>query len=295
MPEMLFGAHMSIAGGMHKAILRGRKATCDTIQIFDKSNNQWRAAPLRRDDLDRYFELIETTGITVATAHSSYLINIASPDPVLFERSLASLLEEMDRCQILRIPNLVLHPGSHVGSGEITGLRRVAEAINTMFDRLSPANQVTLLLETTSGQGTNLGYRFEHLAEIIGMVEDAERMGVCLDTCHVFSAGYALAPLSEYRSTMSQFDAVIGLERLRVIHVNDSKKPLGSRRDRHEHIGKGYIGLEGFRHLVNDPALAEIPRILETPKGPELIEDIENLAVLRSLVRKPRRRKKTGQ
>jgi endonuclease IV len=146
MPEMLFGAHMSIAGGMHKAILRGRKATCDTIQIFDKSNNQWRAAPLRRDDLDRYFELIETTGITVATAHSSYLINIASPDPVLFERSLASLLEEMDRCQILRIPNLVLHPGSHVGSGEITGLRRVAEAINTMFDRLSPPTRLRCCL-----------------------------------------------------------------------------------------------------------------------------------------------------
>jgi deoxyribonuclease-4 len=284
---------MSIAGGMHKAILRGQSATCDTIQVFDKSNNQWRAAPLKTDDLDRYFALIEETGITVATAHSSYLINIASPDHALYERSLESLIEEMERCQTLKIPNLVLHPGSHVGSGETTGLGKVAEAINTMFDRLGPKNDVTLLLETTAGQGSNLGYTFEHLAEIIHQVEATPRLGVCLDTCHVFSAGYPLAPGKDYKQTMDHFDAVIGLPLLRIIHMNDSKKPLGAKRDRHEHIGKGFIGLEGFRNLVNDPRLKAVPRILETPKGTELLEDVENLKTLRGLVGKRRPAKKT--
>lgn len=293
MAQMKFGAHMSIAGGMHKAILRGQTATCDVIQVFDKSNNQWRAAPLKSDDLDQYFALIEETGIAVATAHSSYLINIASPDPVLFERSLDSLIEEMERCRTLRIPNLVLHPGSHVGSGETPGLRKVAEAVNMMFDRLSPENEVTLLLETTAGQGSNLGYRFEHLAEIVDMVENDAKIGVCLDTCHIFSAGYALAPRREYRQTIDEFDAVIGLPRLRIVHMNDSKKPLGARRDRHEHIGKGFIGLEGFANLVNDPRLRAVPMILETPKGPELVEDIENLKVLRGLVGTDKGRKKT--
>ncbi|MBD3332054.1 deoxyribonuclease IV [candidate division GN15 bacterium] len=211
----------------------------------------------------------------------------------MYERSLGSLVEEMERCQTLNIPSLVLHPGSHVGSGETTGLRKVAEAINTMFDRLGPKNDVILLLETTAGQGSNLGYTFEHLAEIIDQVEAKPRLGVCLDTCHVFSAGYPLAPRKDYKHTMDHFDAVIGLPLLRIIHMNDSKKPLGAKRDRHEHIGKGFIGLEGFRNLVNDSRLKAVPKILETPKGPELLEDIENLQTLRGLVRKRRPAKKT--
>ncbi len=282
---MLFGAHESISGGVYKAIERGRLATCDTIQMFNKSNNQWRAAGLKPDEIDKFFALQEETGITVATSHTSYLINIASPDRALSEKSYRSLKEEMERCRLLRIPNLVMHPGSHVGSGEEIGIARIAENINKLFDEL-PDNDVTLLLETTAGQGSNLGYTFEQLAAMIDKVEDKARIGVCLDTCHIFAAGYPIVDPKDYRATMRSFDKIIGLDRLRIIHLNDSKKELGSRRDRHEHIGQGFIGLEGFRNIVNDRRLRKIPMILETPKGEDLTEDRENLRVLRSLVKK---------
>jgi len=282
---MLFGAHESIAGGVYKAIERGKQATCDTIQIFNKSNNQWRAAKLQSDDIDRFFELIEETGVTVATSHTSYLINIASPDPALNEKSYKSLKEEMERCETLKIPNLVMHPGSHVGTGEEAGMNRIAENINRLFDELTD-NNVTLLLETTAGQGTNLGYTFEQLAYIIDRVENKEKIGVCLDTCHIFAAGYPLADPNDYRKTMKSFDKIIGLDCLKIIHINDSMKEFGSKRDRHEHIGKGLIGLDGFRNIVNDKRLEKTPMILETPKGEDLAEDIENLKVLRGLVRK---------
>ena len=282
---MIFGAHESIAGGVFKAIERGQQATCDTIQIFNKSNNQWRAAKLKPEEVDKFFELIEETGVTVATSHTSYLINIASPDPALNEKSCRSLKEEMERCETLKIPNLVMHPGSHVGSGEETGMNKIAENINRLFDQL-PGNNVTLLLETTAGQGSNLGYSFEQLAYMIDRVEDKNRIGICLDTCHIFAAGYPLVDPKDYRKTMKQFDEFVGLDRLRIIHMNDSMKELGSHRDRHEHIGKGFIGLDGIRNFVNDKRLKKIPMILETPKGEDLAEDIENLKVLRSLVKK---------
>lgn len=281
----IFGAHESIAGGVHKAIERGRMATCGTIQIFNKSNNQWRAAKLKTDDVDRFFQLIEETGVTVAVSHTSYLINVASPDQALCEKSYLSLKEEMQRCELLRIPTLVMHPGSHVGSGEEAGLNKIAENINRLFDELGADNHVILLLETTAGQGTNLGYTFEQIAYLIDRVEDRQHIGVCVDTCHVFAAGYGLVDPKEYRRTTKTFDDIIGLERLKIIHVNDSKKEYGSKRDRHEHIGQGFIGLEGFRNVVNDKKLQHIPMILETPKGEDLAEDIENLKVLRSLVR----------
>ena len=267
------------------AIERGQQATCDTIQIFNKSNHQWRAKALTAKEIDKYFELIESTGISVSVSHTSYLISIASPDPALNEKSYNSLKEEMERCELLKVPNLVMHPGSHVGSGEEAGIKKIAESINKMFDQLD-GNSVTLLLEATAGQGTNLGYSFEQLAEIISMIDNGEKMGVCLDTCHIFAAGYPLADPKEYKQTMKQFDDIIGLDRLRIIHMNDSKKELGSKRDRHEHIGQGFIGLEGFRNIVNDKRLKDIPMILETPKGDDLAEDIENLRVLRSLVKK---------
>ena len=286
---MLFGAHESIAGGVFEAVYRGQRATCDTIQMFNKSNNQWKAKKLTPDEVERFFQAQEETGVTVATSHTSYLINIASPDRKLNAISYRSLKEEMERCNLLRIPNLVMHPGSHTGSGEQEGLDRIVERLNRLFDEL-PDNQCTLLLETTAGQGTNLGYSFEQLAYIIERVEDKSHIGVCLDTCHVFAAGYPLTEPADYRNTMKQFDDIIGLEWLRIIHVNDSLKEFGSRRDRHEHIGKGHIGLEGFRNLVNDPRLKDIPMILETPKGDDLKEDIENLKVLRGLVRGARRR-----
>ncbi len=282
---MLFGAHQSIAGGVHKSIERGKQTTCDTIQIFNKSNNQWRAAKFQPDDIDRFFELIEQTGITVATAHTSYLINIASPDEPLNRKSYRSLKEEMERCEILKIPNLVMHPGSHVGSGEETGMNKIAENINLLFSELVN-NSVTLLLEATAGQGTNLGYTFEQLAYMIDRVENKDQIGVCLDTCHIFAAGYDLVDLKGYKKTIQSFDEIVGLDRLRIIHVNDSMKELGSKRDRHQHIGQGFIGLDGFRNVVNDRRLKKIPMILETPKGEDLAEDIENLRVLRSLVKK---------
>ncbi len=282
---MLFGAHESMAGGIYNAIYRGQKATCDTIQMFNKSNNQWKARALTADEIDQFFAAIEETGVTVATSHTSYLINIASPDKKLNGISYRSLKEEMERCNLLRIPNLVMHPGSHVGSGEQTGLDTIITKLNKLFGELKD-NQCTLLLETTAGQGTNLGSTFEQLAYIIEGIEDKEHIGVCLDTCHIFAAGYPIIDPKEYKATMKQFDEIIGLDRLRIIHMNDSKKEFGSHRDRHEHIGKGFIGLDGFRNFVNDRRLKKIPMILETPKGEDLKEDIENLKTLRGLVKK---------
>ncbi|MHC4521097.1 MAG: deoxyribonuclease IV [Planctomycetota bacterium] len=291
---MIFGAHESIAGGAFNAVLRGQKATCDTIQMFNKSNNQWRAKVLTGEEIDEYFRTIEQTGVTVSTSHTSYLINIASPDKELNKKSYLSLKEEMERCEVLKIPNLVMHPGSHVGSGEEKGMKAIARNINRLFSQLKD-NHVTLLLETTAGQGSNLGCTFEQLAYIIDRVEHKDQIGVCMDTCHVFAAGYPISEPKDYSRTMKQFDETIGLDRLRIIHMNDSKKEFGSRRDRHEHIGKGFIGLEAFRNIVNDRRLKKVPLILETPKGDDLKEDIENLRVLRALVKASPKSKKTAK
>lgn len=281
---MRFGAHQSIAGGVFTAIERGQKAGCGTIQMFNKSNSQWKAKALSTEEIDLYFQRIEETGITVSVSHTSYLINIASPDEALAEKSYLSLKEEMQRCNTLKIPNLVFHPGSHVGCGEEIGMNRVASYVNRLFEEL-PDNTVTLLYETTAGQGTNLGYAFEQLAHMIDRVENKAQMGVCFDTCHVFAAGYPISDPADYAKTMKQFDSVIGLDRLRIIHANDSMKEFGSKRDRHQHIGQGCIGLEAFRNLINDKRLKDVPLILETPKEDDLAEDIENLKVLRSLVK----------
>ncbi|MFZ5981581.1 MAG: deoxyribonuclease IV [Candidatus Zixiibacteriota bacterium] len=281
---MLLGAHESIAGGLEQAVYRGRQATCDTIQIFTKANNQWQAKRLGTDEIDLFFRAIEETGVSVACAHTSYLINIASPDKTLNQKSYISLKEELTRCALLEIPCLVLHPGSHVGSGEETGLNRVVDNINRLYADLSD-HRVTLCLETTAGQGTNLGSTFEQLAYLIDRVEDKKRIGVCLDTCHIFAAGYPLSEPTDYRKTMNRFERVIGWKYLKVIHLNDSLKEFASRRDRHEHIGDGFIGREGFRNLLNDFQLKKIPMILETPKGEDLKEDIRNLEILRSLIK----------
>ena len=223
--------------------------------------------------------------MNVATSHSSYLINIASPDKELNEKSYRSLKEEMERCQMLKIPNLVLHPGSHVGTGEEAGIKRIIKNLNKLFKELKN-NNVCLLLETTAGQGSNLGYTFEQIAVMIDGVKIQDHIGVCLDTCHIFAAGYPISDPKEYKKTMKKFDDIIGIDKLKIIHMNDSKKEFGSRRDRHEHIGKGHIGIEAFRNIVNDKRLKKIPMILETPKEEELKEDIENLKLLRSLVKK---------
>nr|MBN2276892.1 deoxyribonuclease IV [candidate division Zixibacteria bacterium] len=280
---MMLGAHMSIAGGIYNAVLDGQKAGCETVQIFTKQSNQWKAKPLTDEEIERFLVEQKNTGVTVSCAHVSYLINLASPDDELYEKSVNSFKIEMERCGTLKIPQLVMHPGSHVGSGEDNGLKRIAAACNRILgDR--PDIKTSICLETTAGQGTNLGYKFEQLARIIDLVEDKSRMSVCLDTCHIFSAGYKIQEVSDYRATMREFDGVLGLKNLKVIHLNDSKKPFGAKKDRHEHIGRGELGLEPFRNIMNDRRLKKIPKILETYKSEDLHEDIENLSILRSLV-----------
>ena len=285
---MQFGAHESIAGGVSAAIERGVVATCDTIQIFNKSNQQWKAKVLSEPELDEYYCAMEQTGISVACSHASYLINVGSPERSLREKSRRALRQEVLRCSRLRIPNLVFHPGAHVGSGEASGVKRIAEGVNWVLSN-TQGNDVCLCLETTAGAGTTLGHTFEQLGEMIGRVDDQAHVGVCLDTCHIFAAGYELKGRAGYLKTIRAFDAAIGLDRLKVLHLNDSKHERGSRKDRHEHIGKGSIGLEGFRHVVNDRRLKHLPMVLETPKGVDLAEDVENLKVLRSLVGNRRR------
>ncbi len=279
---MLLGAHVSISGGVQNAPRNGREATCDVVQIFTKSSNQWRAKPLVADDAAQLRAAQKETGVTVVCAHDSYLVNLASPDPALHQKSHEAFFEEMQRCDFLGIANLVMHPGSHVGSGEAPGLKRIAQSFNRMFDA-DPSGRVTICLETTAGQGTNLGYTFEQLAEIIELVDNRDRLGVCLDTCHLFAAGYPFGSEAEYKATMKLFDDILSLKRLRIIHVNDSKKAFGSKVDRHEHIGQGEIGLEPFGFFLNDRRLAKTPKILETPKE-SAAEDIANLKVLRSLI-----------
>ncbi|RKX21966.1 MAG: deoxyribonuclease IV [Candidatus Zixiibacteriota bacterium] len=281
---MPLGAHMSIAGGLFNAPGFGRKATCDVIQVFTKSSNQWKAKMLTDEDVQKFFDAQKETGVKVACAHDSYLINLASPDDTLHQKSYDAFKIELERCHLLKIPYLVMHPGSHVGSGEEAGLKKIAQSFNRLFDEL-PDNKTIVCQETTAGQGTNLGYRFEQLALVMDMVEDKKRMAVCLDTCHIFAAGYLIKDEKDYKKTMKEFNQILGLKKLKVIHINDSKKPFASRVDRHEHIGEGYLGLEPFRHILNDNRLKKIPKILETPKGDDLKEDIENLGKLRSLIR----------
>lgn len=281
--NQVFGAHESISGGVFNALDRAKQATCDVVQIFNKSNSQWRAKKLEAKELDLYFKKIDETGIKVCTSHTCYLINIGSSDPELNEKSYQAIKDEMERCELLKIPCLVMHPGAHTGAGEKIGLENIVRNIRRLMSELKD-NHVCLLLETTAGQGSTLGHTFEQLAYIISEVDNHPQVGVCMDTCHVFSAGYPITELADYKKTIEQFDSTIGLGRLKIIHMNDSKKGFGEKKDRHEHIGKGHIGLEAFRNIVNDPRLRHIPKIIETPKDEKtLAEDIENLRVLRSL------------
>ena len=280
---MRLGAHESSAGGLNKAFGRAQSVGCDAIQLFVKPNRAWAVKPLTDGDIAQFEAAAEKTGIQPVVCHASYLLNLASPDAALWARSRDTLITELERCDALGAPWLVLHPGSHVGAGEEAGLARVAKALGEVH-AATPALRTQILLEGTAGQGTGLGCRFEHLAWLMARTSEGERLGVCLDTCHLFAAGYELRTREGYAATMAAFDRTVGLERLHVIHLNDSKRELGSRRDRHEHIGEGHIGLEAFRHILNDPELAGLPGLLETPKSDDLHEDRENLAVLRSLI-----------
>lgn len=276
------GAHESIAGGLHRALQRARSAGCDAVQLFVKSNRNWSVKPLTEEDIARFKAQVVETGIWPAIGHASYLLNLGTPDEVLWARSRDMMIVELERCEMLGLPSLVLHPGSHAGAGEEAGLARVARALGEVH-AATAGFQVRILLETTAGQGSNLGYCFEHLAWLIAHTPQSERLGVCFDTCHVFASGYELRTPEGYAATMETFDRVVGLERLQALHLNDCLSEQGSRRDRHAHIGQGRIGLEGFRLLVNDPRLDGLPGLLETPKGEDLREDRENLAVLKSL------------
>ena len=290
----LFGAHMSIAGGYHLAAQTAGRFTCQTVQLFTKNNNQWSGKAIGEEDIRLFKDAMRTHNLSKATAHVSYLINLASPDDVLRLKSLDAMSIEMERAEALGIDYLVMHPGTPTDGDETAGISRIASAFDEVFRRCS-GYRVLPLLETTAGQGRSLGHRFEHLAKIRAMVSAPERLGVCLDTCHVFAAGYSLSPEADYRATFDEFDAVIGIEHLKAFHLNDSKKPQGSRVDRHEHLGKGCLGLEPFRSLVNDTRFADHPMFLETAKEDDAGNEMDpvNLDVLRGLLKKkPRARKK---
>ncbi|MBI4483473.1 MAG: deoxyribonuclease IV [Acidobacteria bacterium] len=281
--EPLLGAHMSIAGGVDRAIERGREVGCRTLQIFVRNNMQWASRPLSDQEVRRFDELRAVTGISPIVAHDSYLINLASTDTVCYRKSMRTFREELERCEILGIPCLVTHPGACLTSTEEDGLRRIADSLNELLNR-TRGYRIQVCLETAAGQGTNVGYRFEHLARILDRVNQKDRVGICIDTCHIFAAGYDIRTPEGYEQTLESFHRILGIDRVRVIHANDSKKGLGCRVDRHQHIGEGFIGLEGFRCLVNDRRFEHVPKILETPKGRDMKADVENLQLLRSLV-----------
>ncbi len=274
------GAHMSIAGGHEFAISRGEELGCSAIQIFTKNANQWRAKPLTEEGVARFRAAWRNSPVDRIIAHDSYLINLAAPDDEKWLKSRAAFIDEMERCSHLGVPDLVMHPGAHLGSGEAAGLQRIAEAFRAIFTE-APAD-VRVLLENTAAQGSYLGGRFEHLAEIMEAVPEG-RFGICFDTCHAFAAGYDLSTAAGYEQTMAEIERLVGTARIGAFHINDSKKPLGARVDRHEQIGQGAIGRQGFAALMQDERFAQVPKILETPKGDDNTFDRVNLALLRQL------------
>jgi deoxyribonuclease-4 len=282
--EHLLGAHTSTSGGVSKAVERAINLGFTAMQIFTKNNNRWLAKPLEQKEIKKFKINIENSNIKFVVAHDSYLINLCASNPELLEKSRVAFIDELTRCEQLGIPFLNFHPGSHTGRGEEEGLKVIAESINMAHDKTKNF-KVNSMLEITAGQGTALGYRFEHIAKIIELVESKERMSVCIDTAHLFAAGYDFRSKETYYKTMQDFDRIIGISKLECFHMNDSKKELGSRVDRHDHIGNGFIGIEGFRNIMNDEKLVSVPKILETPKGKDQLEDLENLEVLKNLMK----------
>lgn len=277
------GAHMSIAGGLHKAIERAVAAGCGTLQIFTRSSNQWKGKPVSDADAELFRSTFAASGLHEVISHDIYLINLAAPPGDTRDKSLAAFADEMATCARLDINKIVMHPGSHTSDPPEVGLQRVIDAFDQLFNEVQQY-QGLVLLETTAGQGTNLGRHFEELRTIIDNSRYPQRFAICFDTCHTFAAGYDTTSHQGYRAVMDEFDRVLGLERLQCFHFNDSKKGLGSRVDRHDHIGQGMLGLEPFRSIMNDPRFVTIPKILETPKGDTDEMDQINLALLRGLV-----------
>ena len=281
-----FGAHMSIAGGCFRSMEWGQQASCDVVQLFSKNERQWLGKPLMDEDIAKFTDARTRTNVDPVMIHDSYLINLSSPNDELWEKSINAFRDELQRARALGVPYLNTHPGSHVGSGEQEGLDRMVEALNRLGAE-GAYDSVMVLLETTAGQGTNLGAKFEHLAYLIEHVNDPDAFGVCMDTCHIFAAGYDIRTPETYAATMADFDRLVGYERIKALHVNDALLPFGDRKDRHAPIGEGHIGLDGFRNIVNDPHLSHLPMVLETPKSADCHEDVENIARLRALIAQP--------
>jgi deoxyribonuclease-4 len=279
----LLGAHTSIAGGVSKSIDRAEKLGFTAMQIFTKNNNRWFQKKLDEKEINAFKSKLHKSNIKFVVSHNSYLINLCATKKTILEKSRKAFRDELDRCELLGITHLNFHPGAHLGSGEEEGIKRIAESLNIAHEKTKNYN-VSSMLETTAGSGTTIGYRFEQLRKIIDLVEAKERMTVCIDTAHIFAAGYDIKDPKPFNEVIKEFDKIIGLERLKCFHMNDSKKPLGSKVDRHEHIGKGFIGLEGFKNIMNDKRLNKIPKILETPKGKDQKEDLINLRTLRNLI-----------
>lgn len=282
----MFGSHLSISGGMHNALIEAQKLTMECVQVFTKNQRQWTVKPLADEEITQWFAHQKTTGIKHIVSHDSYLINLASPDPVNLKKSIALFMEELHRCEALKIPSLVTHPGAHMKQGEEVGLARVAKSLDEIHAAL-PGYKTVTLLEITAGQGTCLGHRFEHLRAIIDQVKHPERLAICLDTAHMIEAGYDLSNGPACKAVFEELNHVVGLDRVRCIHMNDSKTPRGSRVDRHEHIGKGHVSLEAFEVIVNHRSFKKVPKILETAKedAPDGQPwDAINLAVLRGMM-----------
>ncbi len=283
----ILGAHMSMAGGYFKAVEAAQRAGCDCVQLFTKNNNQWRAKEITDVDVAKFRAALEHHGITHPISHDSYLINMASPDDELWKKSVDAFVIELQRAELLGIPYVVAHPGAFTSSSEAQGLKRIIRALNEVH-RQTKGCTAECLLETTAGQGSNLGWKFEHLATILDGVRDPDRLGICFDTCHVFAAGYAMDTERTYKATMRALNQTVGVKKVRAFHLNDSLKSFGSRVDRHAGIGRGEMGLEPFRFLLNDRRFRKVPMYLETPKGTEKSKDLDviNLKTLRSLIAK---------
>ncbi len=283
--NQLLGAHTSIQGGVAESIPLAEKLKFTAMQIFTKNNNRWFAKPLNESEISLFKSQLINSNIKFVAAHDCYLINLCAKDKEILNKSRTAFIDELERCELLGIPYLNFHPGSHGGIGEEDGIKLIAESLNIAHQK-TKGYKVSSMLETTAGQGTAIGYRFEQLRKIIDLIENKDRMTVCIDTAHIFAAGYDIKDEKNYKKVINEFDEIIDFERLKCFHMNDSKKDIGSRVDRHEHIGKGFIGIEGFKNIMTDKRIENVPKILETPKGKECKEDLKNIKLLKSLIKK---------
>ena len=281
---MKIGCHVSIAGGIDNSVVRAKELGCSTMQIFSKNASTWREKILEKNEVESFRENLKNSNINPVFIHTSYLINLASPSDELYLKSINAFIEEMKRADLLLpVPYIIIHPGAHTGAGEEYGIQRIIRALSIILEKSANLNLKTMiLLEDTAGTGTHLGYTFYQLKRMIEGAKDRKKIGICFDTCHAFTAGYDLSHQEGIEKTLEELEKYIGLDKLKVIHLNDSKFPLGSRKDRHMHIGKGYIGLEGFKVLVNHKYLKDLPFILETPKNDEK-DDLKNVNLIKSL------------